>query len=379
MAEKASEQTREEEETKLNSSDTTTVVLKRSGQDDEEDEDDDDKSTISVVEAVTLSPSSAEVASLTISQVSLEADSPQQQQQQDQGRTGTLGDSGAQQKSVSSSSTPNPNLNPCPSPKPTRQLVLTRSFMQQQQDVNNYKQQLNKHRHSFQSPHLLNRRYSHRGQRQSIFQASPGVRPNAADNKTSVTPPTISGASNAATGGSSRNHQQAVRSASTSLQPSSPLSQLTSTNFSASPLNSLCKSPISSGSVSLFGNSSSTSLNQQQQQQQISNNISGGNTTRQHQSFSARRLAGAHTLRLQLVATSWLAFKFNFIFVLHFTSCLSAAFLSLFLSAKNRNNSTHLPYFKYLTNTSTFHSINTPANQLNQPGWNKRLANKWLS
>lgn len=306
MSQKASDE--KEEEAKVGATDTTVVYDGKTSEeeakadtredqdedDDNEDEDeDDDRSTISVVEAITSSQSSVEVESLSVSQVHSETNLQQQQPERELSKNPAKISESKTQKSVASIITPNT--------KPTRQLVLTRSSMQHQQYQQDAKQQLNKHRHSFQSPHLLNRRYSHRSQRHSIFQASSASRSSTSQfDKQSNTPPSSANLS--------RHHQQAVRSASTSLQPSSPLASSSSTsNFSSSPLNSsISRSPISSASAISFGSPSLTHQN---------NGIGNtSTTTRQHQSFSARRLAGAHTLRLQLVATSWLAFNLRAIF-----------------------------------------------------------------
>jgi len=124
---------------------------------------------------------------------------------------------------------------------------------QQQQQQQQLQQVVYLHRHSFQSPHLLRRRPSQR-QQQSPAATSPQPARQ------------LSG------------RRAAARSSSSSLQ-------LTSERW-----------PPASGQAPHPSNEEQPRQAPKHQQRQHS-----------CQSFSARRLTGAHSLRLQLVATSWLA------------------------------------------------------------------------
>lgn len=145
-----------------------------------------------------------------------------------------------------------------------KQQTLSERAMSMQHE-NQY--QLYNQAHSFQSPHLFNRRFSQRMQQQQ--QVDRGKRQSMA----------VVAAANA------RQHRRASRSSSSSL-------------VSGSVETATCQSPQAPQSAQQLQARPPVATNKPPTQQQ-----------QQHhqQSISARRLASAHSLRLQLVATSWLA------------------------------------------------------------------------
>lgn len=140
--------------------------------------------------------------------------------------------------------------------QPQLQLQQTQEQHQQQTNMSLLKQQQQQqqqHRHSFQSPHLLYRRYSQRQHFAGSFTSS-----------------SSSGGASAGRGQQSGAKRAAVRSSSSSIQGATNLD---------------IRNPALGGAAAASAAAAAG-----------------------YQSFSARRLAGApHSLRLQLVATSWLA------------------------------------------------------------------------
>lgn len=152
-----------------------------------------------------------------------------------------------------------------------------------------------RHRHSFQSQHLFHRRYS---QRKSTVLPPAGSRGSPVQQRGSpigeaslvFASSSSAAAAVASVASPNRARQPALRSLSSSLQQQSVAQSASST----------CSSYLEQSPYLL------QTASGQQKPTTCSSNILMAH--HHHQSFSSRRLAAnAHSLRLQLVATSWLA------------------------------------------------------------------------